>query len=53
MWEIEYIDEFEAYWQSLSGDEQARVSASVKLLETIGPGLGRPHVDSVNPERRT
>ena len=52
MWEIEYIDEFEDYWRSLSGDEQARVSASIELLETIGPTLGRPHVDSVNQYSR-
>lgn len=28
MWEIEYTDEFEAWWNQLDGDEQASVKAS-------------------------
>lgn len=32
-WEVEYTDEFEGWWSSLSGAEQEDVSAYVELLE--------------------
>lgn len=44
MWEVEYTDEFEAWWSSLTEDEQVSVSASVQLLEARGPSLGFPHI---------
>jgi len=41
-WDVEFTDEFEAWWATLSEDQQDAVDASVRLLETIGPQLGRP-----------
>jgi hypothetical protein len=53
VWDVEYTDEFEEWWQSLSGDEQADVSASVELLETHGPQLSRPHADTVKGSKHS
>ena len=50
-WEVEYTDEFELWWASLTADEQADVSASVELMELHGPQLGRPHVDTIKGSR--
>jgi hypothetical protein len=46
-WEIEFTDEFEQWWSSLTENEQSDVNASVELLEVHGPQLGRPHVDGI------
>jgi hypothetical protein len=50
-WNVEYTDEFEAWWESLDDDEQDSVRASVELLTDIGPNLGRPHADTVKGSR--
>lgn len=42
-WEIEYTDEFGAWWDSLDEKEQASISSSVDLLGVLGPGLRFPH----------
>jgi hypothetical protein len=47
MWDVEFTDEFEQWWRELNEDEQESVSASVELLTTLGPGLPRPHADTV------
>jgi hypothetical protein len=52
-WSIEYTHEFEAWWASLSEGEQEDVAAGVALLESRGPSLGRPHVDTVNGSRHS
>jgi hypothetical protein len=51
VWDVEFTDEFEFWWASLSEDEQADVSATVELLELHGPQLGRPHVDTIKGSR--
>lgn len=51
MWNVEYTEEFEQWWLELSPDEQANLAASVRLLEVIGPALGRPHADTINDSR--
>ena len=45
MWEIKFTDEFGAWWNLLSEDEQESVAASVELLRQLGPNLPRPHAD--------
>jgi hypothetical protein len=45
MWEVEFTDEFERWWTTLSADEQESVAASVELLRQVGPHLSRPHAD--------
>jgi len=39
MWVVEYTDEFEAWWETLSIAEQDAVDYSVGLLENEGPSL--------------
>jgi hypothetical protein len=50
-WDIEYTDEFEAWWLGLSIDDQARIDAAVDALSTGGPALGRPWVESIHSSR--
>jgi hypothetical protein len=50
-WEVEYTDEFEEWWDSLSEEEQISVDASVRLLEQMGPTLGHPHSSKINGSR--
>jgi hypothetical protein len=47
-WEVEFTDEFEEWWDSLSPEEQESVNAGVRLLQETGPALGRPHVDTLS-----
>jgi len=46
-WEIEFADEFEMWWGSLTAEEQESVAVSVGILEQVGPALSRPHVDTL------
>ena len=46
-WEVEYTDEFEKWWNSLTEEEQEDVNAKVILLQRLGPALRRPHSDVV------
>lgn len=46
-WEVEYTDEFEAWWKSLTEEEQVELDAKVHLLEQHGPVLPRPHSDVI------
>jgi hypothetical protein len=48
IWDIEYTDEFEEWWFSLSERDQNRIRASIAVLEQLGPGLGRPLVDTIH-----
>lgn len=48
MWEVEYTDEFESWWSSLTENEQVSIAASVQLLEDRGPSLGFPHSSGIN-----
>lgn len=40
--EVEYSDEFGAWWATLSEKEQTAVAVTVGLLERMGPGLPFP-----------
>lgn len=51
MWEVEYTDQFERWWETLSEREQDGVAAAVAVLEQKGPGLGRPLVDTLQGTR--
>jgi hypothetical protein len=50
-WEVEYTDEFEGWWASLTEAEQISVAASVGLLEARGPSLGHPHSSGIHGSR--
>ena len=47
MWDVEYTEEFGAWWEDLEPDDQERLTAAVELLEKLGPSLGRPLVDTL------
>jgi len=53
MWEVEFSDEFELWWQTLDEDERESLLAGVKLLQELGPLLGRPHADTVKGSRHS
>ena len=50
-WEVEFTDEFEAWWNGLTEDEQEDVNTKVILLQKIGPELRRPHSGSIASSR--
>lgn len=50
-WEVEYTDEFEAWWDGLDENEQESVTAFVMLLERMGPHLPFPHSSGVGGSR--
>jgi len=43
--------EFEPEFEMLSADVQNELLASTRLLEVLGPGLGRPHADTLSGSR--
>jgi len=53
VWDVEYTDQFEQWWNGLSIDEQAAVDVAVEVLQEKGPGLGRPLVDIVQGSRHS
>ena len=36
VWEVEYTDEFEAWWNSLSEDEQVEIAARLSFYRNMG-----------------
>lgn len=53
MWDVEYTDEFGAWWEQLNASEQESVAASVELLRQLGPNLPRPHADTLKGSRHS
>ncbi len=51
MWDVEFTDEFGEWWGTLTENEQESLTVSVKLLQVLGPALGRPHADTVKKSR--
>lgn len=45
--EVEYTDEFGAWWEGLDESEQESVAAVVQLLAEHGPHLGYPHSSKI------
>ena len=52
-WDVEYTDEFENWWNTLSEDEQVELDRKVHLLEEFGPTLPRPHADVIVQSRHS
>jgi hypothetical protein len=50
-WEVEYTDEFEVWWRTLSESDQELITIAVAVLEEKGPGLGRPWADTIEGSR--
>jgi hypothetical protein len=51
VWEVEYTDQFETWWTTLTQEEQAAIEAAVAALQRDGPALGRPLVDTIKGSR--
>lgn len=50
-WEVEFSDEFGAWWDKLTAVEQKSVDFTVSLLQELGPTLKMPHSSSVETSR--
>ena len=50
-WEVEYTDEFEAWWSGLDAGEQVSVAAVVEVLAEMGPALQFPYSSDVRGSR--
>ena len=46
-WEVEYLEEFESWWNDLNDAEQETVAAHVELLEERGPQLPFPYSSGI------
>lgn len=53
MWEVEYTDEFEDWWNLLDEDEQEDVDASVGLLIKKGPNLPFPYSSGITGSKHS
>jgi len=51
VWDIEATDDFALWFGTLEGPDQERVAAAVEVLAELGPGLGRPFVDTLKGSR--
>jgi len=47
-WKVEFHDIFEPEFDELAKSVQDEIYALGQLLQSIGPELGRPHVDTLN-----
>jgi hypothetical protein len=52
-WEVEFHPDFDPEYDELAEAVQDELLAHLKLLETFGPQLGRPHADTLNGSRHT
>jgi hypothetical protein len=50
-WEVEFTDDFGAWWDTLTEDEQESIAASVGLLSEAGPALDHPHTSKIQGSR--
>ncbi len=53
MWDVEYTDEFEAWWHMLTDSQQEALDDRVTLLSEVGPSLKRPVVGEITTSRHT
>jgi hypothetical protein len=51
MWEVEYTDEFQRWWDTLTENEQDAIAFSVNLLRQEGPSLKFPYCSSITSSR--
>jgi hypothetical protein len=51
VWEVEFTDEFEEWWNGLSETEQIKIDAAVRVLEEYGPDLPFPMSSGVSGSR--
>lgn len=51
VWEVEYTDEFEDWWTTLTEEEQDSIDVAVALLERQGPSLAFPYSSGIQGSR--
>jgi len=52
-WLVEYTDQFDEWWESLSEDEQDSVASTVGVLEERGPALRYPTSSGIESSRHS
>ena len=52
-WSVEYTQEFNGWWETLTDEQQAAVAAGVDLLAEKGPGLRYPRSSGVIGSRHS
>lgn len=52
-WEVEYTDEFETWWITLSEDVQDSIDVVVGLLENKGPKLPFPYSSGIQQSKHS
>ena len=50
-WEVEFHDDFVPEYEVLQEGVQDELQAIIEVLESLGPLLGRPRVDTLNGSR--
>ena len=53
IWDVEYTDEFELWWESLTEGEQIDIASTVNLLEKCGPNLKFPFSSGIEGSKLT
>lgn len=51
IWDVEYTDEFERWWNTLDEEVQDSIDRIVHVLQAAGPALSRPLVDTLKGSR--
>ncbi len=51
MWDMEFTNEFRAWWDTLTAAQQEDVAAAVQLLQEYGPTLRFPHTSGIMGSR--
>ncbi|MBI2421498.1 MAG: type II toxin-antitoxin system RelE/ParE family toxin [Candidatus Hydrogenedentes bacterium] len=52
-WQVEFCDDFYLEFKELEEVVQDELLASLTLLKALGPGLGRPHVDTLEGSKHS
>lgn len=52
-WDVEFTDEFGAWWDELSEAEQESIDVAVRLLEDRGPNLPFPYSSAIEISRHS
>ncbi|MFT6098260.1 MAG: hypothetical protein ACJAYF_000796 [Arenicella sp.] len=52
-WGVEFTDEFEQWWVTLTEAEQIDLAATVTLLQSKGPQLPFPHSSGINNSKHS
>ena len=50
-WDVDSTDDYDSWFAGITGEEQERIVAVVRLLRQDGPALGRPFIDRIEMSR--